>query len=257
MNTLENVCILADRCKKAGTDACNITCYPHVLTHGVGEMGGFIGSTGIPQKYRNSFLKNLPTKEANLQAYQVAQAFGKDIISFINRGVGLFLYSVPNNENKLGTGTGKTLTATALGNEYMIARIIEHVSGKRQIENQPTLFVRVAELQNTYNKQFRGGFEEQEAAANKFNKMLKRMEEAELLILDDISLRNSTEAFTNVLYEVLDDRYINEKPIIFTSNFPVSKIGEVLNPQIQSRIEGMTEAIAFHGKDYRKNGVLG
>lgn len=257
MNTLENVCILADKCKKAGTSACNITCYPYVLTHGVGEMGGFIGATGIPQKYRNSFFKNLPIEKDNPQAYAVAKAFTADVVGFIDRGVGLFLYSVPNSENPLGTGTGKTTVATALGNEYMKARIIQHAKGERQIEAQPTLYIRVAQLQNTYNKQFRGTLEEQAEASSKFNKMLKGMEKAELLILDDISLRNSTEAFTNVLYEVLDERYINEKPIFFTSNFPIQKIGEVLNPQIQSRIEGMTEQIAFVGKDHRKGGILG
>lgn len=256
MNTVENVCILADRCKKAGTDKCNIVCYPYVLTHGVGELGGFMGATGIPKKYRNSFFKNLPIAKENPKAYAVAQAYTKNIIDFVNRGVGLFLFSVPNPENTLGTGTGKTQTATALGNEYLVARIIEHVSGKRQIEEQPTLFVRAAELQNMYNKQFRGSFEDTAEASEKFNKLVKRMEKAELLIIDDISLRSATEALTNILYEVLDDRYINEKPVIFTSNFPIQKIGEVLNPQIQSRIEGMTEQIAFVGQDFRKGGIL-
>lgn len=256
MNTLENVCVLAERCNKAGTEKCNIVCYPYVLAHGVGEMGGFMGTTGIPKKYKNSFFKNLPIEKDNPQAYAVAKAYTKNVIDFVNRGVGLYLYSVPNNENPLGTGTGKTATATALGNEYMVARIIEHVSGKRQIEEQPTLFVRVAELQNLYNKQFRGSFDDTAEASEKFNKLIKRMEKAELLILDDISLRSATDALTNVLYEVLDERYINEKPVIFTSNFPIQKIGETLNPQIQSRIEGMTEQIAFVGKDHRKGGIL-
>jgi DNA replication protein DnaC len=256
METLENVCVLADRCKKAGTPLCNITCYPYVLAHGVGEGGGFIGATGIPAKYKNSYLKNLPIKEANPQAYAVAQAYIKDVVGFVERGVGLFLYSVPNSENKLGTGTGKTKTATAIGNEYLKARIIQHSKGERMIEEQPTVYIRVAELQNTYNKQFRGSQDDTAEASTKFNTLMKRMEKAELLILDDISLRNATESFTNVLYEILDERYINEKPIIFTSNFPIQKIGEVLNPQIQSRIEGMTEQIAFVGKDFRKGGIL-
>lgn len=257
MNTLENVCILSERCSKAGTDACNITCYPYVLTHGVGEMGGFIGTTGIPKKYRNSFFKNLPIAGDNPQAYAVAKAYTGKVLDFVQRGVGLFLYSVPNTENKLGTGTGKTMTATALGNEYLVARIIEHVTGNRIIEEQPLLFVRVAELQNTYNKQFRGTPEDTAEASHKFNRTMKRMGTAELLILDDISLRHATEALTNVLYEILDERYIKELPVIFTSNFPIQKIGEVLNPQIQSRIEGMTEQVAFVGSDHRKGGILG
>lgn len=256
METIEHKCILADKCKVAGKPGtCNITCYPYVLAHGT-DKGGFINATGIPVKYRTSFLKNLPIQEENPQAYAVTQAYINDVISFVNKGVGLFLYSVPNPQNKLGTGTGKTTVATAIGNEYLKARIIQHSKGENLIEHQPTVYIRVAEFQNTYNKQFRGGFDEQHEASDKVNKMMKRMEKAELLILDDISLRNSTETFTNVLYEILDERYINEKPVIFTSNFPIEKIGETLNPQIQSRIEGMTEQIAFKGKDYRKGGIL-
>jgi DNA replication protein DnaC len=256
METLVNKCLLADRCKKAGTEVCNITCYPYVLAHGVGEKGGFFGTSGIPPKYKNSFFKNLPFKDENPQAYAVAKAYISDVIGFVERGVGLFLYSVPNKENPLGTGTGKTTMATAIGNEYLKARIIEHASGKRLIEVQPTLFVRVAEFQNLYNKQFRGTVEEQEEISSKFSSLVERMKEAELLILDDISLRSSTEALTNVIYEIIDDRYISGKPIIFTSNYPVQKIGEILSPQVQSRIEGMTEQIAFVGKDFRKGGVM-
>jgi DNA replication protein DnaC len=256
METIEHKCILADKCKHAGKQGiCNITCYPYVVAHGT-EKGGFFSAANIPPKYKASFLHNLPIQSENPEAHAVAKAYVNDVLGFVERGVGLFLYSVPNAQNKLGTGTGKTTMATAIGNEYLKARIIQHVKGEKKITDQPTLFVRVAEFQNTYNKQFRGGFEEQENAASKFSRMVERMKKAELLILDDISLRSATEALTNIIYEILDERYISEKPVILTSNFPIEKIGEILNPQIQSRIEGMTEAIAFKGKDYRKGGIL-
>lgn len=256
MQTLENKCFLADRCSKAGTELCNITCYPYVLTHGT-DKGGFVSATGIPPKYRNSLLKNLPIKQDNPEAYAVAKAYIEDVLTFVNRGVGLFLYSVPNQLNKMGTGTGKTTVATAIGNSYLRERIIQQATGEEQIGFQPTVFIRMAEFQNTYNNQYKGTFEEKEKATTKFNRMVTRFKHAELLILDDISLRSATENFTNLLYELLDDRYINEKPVIFTSNFPLEKIGEILSPQIQSRIDGMTEQIAFKGADKRKGGILG
>lgn len=254
MNTNENICTFAGIGKHP--ESCDGTCYPNVLAHGLSGTGGFVASSKIPKKYKNSYLVDLPIKKDNPQAYAVINAYVKDILQYVEKGVGLFFYSVPNKDNPRGTGTGKTHSASVIGNEFMKARIIQHTMGKKQIEQQPSLYVRVAEMQNTYNKQFRGGFDDQQEASEKFNKLLKRMEKAELLILDDISLRSSTEALTNILYEVLDERYINEKPVIFTSNYPIEKIGEILNPQVQSRIEGSTEQIAFNGKDHRLGGIL-
>lgn len=237
-------------------NGCNGDCYPSVLAYGINGNAGFYGTSRVPRKYRTAFFSGLPIQQDNPEAYAVAKAYTGDVLGFVDRGVGLYLYSVPNAVNRMGTGTGKTQTAISLGNEYTKARIVQHSKGEGQIEKQPTLFIRMAEFQNTYNKQFRGGFDDQQKASETFNKMCSQMEDAELLILDDISLRSSTEAMTNILYEIIDERDINEKPVIFTSNYPIDKIGEILSLQIQSRIEGMTEQIAFSGKDYRKGGIL-
>lgn len=254
MNTNVNKCIFSGIGNHSKD--CDGSCYPSILANGLSGSGGFLNTSNVPKKYKHDFFIDLPIEKHNPMAYKVAKAYIEKFDEFIPLGAGLFFYSVPNSENKLGTGTGKTHTATVIANEYIKKRIVQHLKGENRITVQPALFIRVAEFQNTYNKQFRGGFEEQEKATNKLNKMMKQMEQAELLILDDISLRSSTEAMTNLLYEILDERYINEKPVIFTSNFPIQKIGEILNPQVQSRIEGMTEQIAFNGKDFRKGGVL-
>ncbi|CDQ21718.1 ATP-binding protein [Halobacillus karajensis] len=257
MSTNEHICLLGDKCEYAGVKLPDDSlCYTHTLAHGIQGDGGFYGASGIPKKYRNSFFENLPIKADNPQAYKVAEAYISNVLDYVEKGVGLFFYSVPNKDNPRGTGTGKTTTATAIGNEYIKQRIIQKVTGQKDIKHQPTLFVRVSELQNTYNKQFRGSFEDQEKASTKFGRMLKKMENAELLILDDISLRSSTEPFTNILYEMVDKRDIEEKPIIYTSNFPVDKLPETLDHQTTSRVEGTTEQIAFKGTDHRKGGIL-
>jgi DNA replication protein DnaC len=253
MNTLENVCVLADKCKKAGTEVCNITCYPYVLTHGIEGDGGFWKATNVPTKYRDRFLKNLNLIEKqNPQAYSIAKMFIQNILEYVSEGIGLFLYSIPNPENKQGTGTGKTTVATTIINEYTIARIIEHVTGKRKIEVQPALFVRVSEFQNVYNAQFRGSEDMREQASKKYYQLKALMIKTELLCLDDIALRTSTEGLTNELYEILDERSIEGRSTIFTSNLPLEKVGELLSEQIASRIAGMTELVGFVGKDNRK-----
>lgn len=254
MTTLENQCVLASHCKKAGQDShCNILCYPYVLMHGSSGKGGFWTSTNVPKKYRTLRVNDLKMLEGeNPEAYNVAKIYASNILEYVNQGVGLFLYSIPNTMNKMGTGTGKTTVATTLVNEYTIARVKLHASGKKRIEVQPALFVRASEFQNTYNAQFRGTEEQRLSASEKYYEFKKLMMQVELLVIDDISLRNSTEALTNELYEILDERNIEALSTVFTSNQPLEKVGEMLSEQIASRIAGMSELVGFYGKDNRK-----
>lgn len=254
MNTLENSCVLASTCKRAGeVGYCNLLCYPYILAHGSNGKGGIWNSTRIPNKYRVLRKKDLGMlQQENPQALVIANTYIDRLVEFVNNGVGLYLYSIPNALNKNGTGTGKTTVATTIGNEYAIARIKEHATGKAPIENLPVLFLRVSEFQNLYNSQFRGTEEHREEASHKYYEFKKTMQECELLIMDDISLRNATEALTNEMYEILDTRSIEQRSVIFTSNVPVEKVGEMLSEQIASRIMGMTELVGFLGKDNRK-----
>ena len=82
------------------------------------------------------------------------------------------------------------------------------------------------------------------------------MLQAELLVIDDIGLRNSTENFANELYEVIDERANDELATIYTSNYPIDSLGEILSHQIASRIEGSSIELEFEGKDNRKGGLL-
>ncbi|PEM08515.1 ATP-binding protein [Bacillus wiedmannii] len=253
MKTLEKHCVLASRCAIAGTERCNITCFPFVLTHGVKGTGGFWKTTNVPGKYKDRFITNFSLIESqNPTAYKVVFGYLENISAFVAEGMGLFLYAIPNQSNKMGTGNGKTTAATTIINEFLIARIIEHVKGERPITVNPALFTRLSEFQVTYNSQFKGTQEMKEQAAAKYETMKRLMKESELLCIDDIGLRGSTEAFTNELYEILDERSIEGRCTIFTSNQPIERIGEILSEQIASRIHGMTNAVPFIGKDNRR-----
>jgi DNA replication protein DnaC len=253
MSTLENTCKLASRCKKAGSEVCNVTCFPYVVTHGSSGKGGIWKSTNVPGKYRSRFLSNLNLiQEQNPQAYQMVNMFTSNVIEYVQEGVGLFLYSIPNSDNKMGTGTGKTTVATTIINEYVLARIVEHSKGIRKIDVLPAYFLRASEFQNTHKAKYSGSDAARAEATEKFNDLKKLMMETELLAIDDISLRNSTESFTDEMYEILDERSIEGRCTILTSNLPLPKVGEMLSEQIASRIAGMTEQIGFIGKDNRR-----
>lgn len=253
MDTLENVCILAKGCKAAGTSNCNVVCYPYVIAHGSSGKGGFWNSTNVPKKYKNRTAANLDLiKSQNPEAYEVVKMYVDNVDSYVNEGVGLFLYSIPTADNRMGTGTGKTTAATTIINEYVIERIKQQAKGQKRIEVTPAYFVRASEFQNIYNAQFRGTDSQRMEASESYYNLKRLMIETELLVIDDISLRQATEALANEIYEILDERSIEGLATILTSNQPLERLGEMLTPQIESRIAGMTELVGFTGKDNRK-----
>lgn len=252
--TNEHRCIFADVCKYAGRESyCHDYCFPFRKAHGESGDGGLVGLSQIPKKYRACRVSNLPIKGENPETYEAVVSICENIEVFIDGGVGLYLYSTPNKLNPKGTGTGKTTSACTIGNTYLAHRIQQHIKGIREIKGAtPVLFVKMSQLQNKYNSQFRGTKEMQEQSSKEFYKLKKTMIETDLLIVDDIGLRGSTEAFTNEFYEVIDDRATDEKACIFTSNIPLDEIGGVLSEQIESRIYGSTEQLDFRGRDYRR-----
>ncbi|WP_324658910.1 ATP-binding protein [Bacillus cereus] len=257
LETKDSVCKLAPYCKKAGKQGyCNALCSPFLLLHGEGE-GGLWKATNVPPKYKSSFFSNLPIQADNPVPYSMVKRYTGNILENVQNGVGLFFYSIPNGENRLGTGTGKTTTAVAILHEYLLARIKEQSRGGRVIETNPALFYKASEFQTLYNSQFRGTFEMQEKASLRYYKVKALLMKAEMLVLDDIGIRQKiTDAFENELTEIIDARDSKMLMTIYTSNLPLEKLGDTLGDRIASRIEGMTEQVAFKGKDHRKGGVL-
>lgn len=252
-----NSCKFNRTCKKKDSTECNSNCYPYVLLHGKGGAGGFYGATGVPKRYRNNLIGTLPIKEENKAVYEAVVRYVANIGTNVEeRGLGLFLYSKHSPTNPLGTGNGKTTTATTILNEYVIYATKKHLSGGTELKSNPALYVRVAEFQNKYNAQFRGGFDLQQESSEYFYKYKKRMKQVPLLVLDDIAVRDTTEAFKNELYEIIDYRATESLATIYTSNFPVDKLTTFLGERIVSRIDGMCYGMAFTGADHRKGDLF-
>jgi len=96
-----------------------------------------------------------------------------------------------------------------------------------------------------------------EKADARYYKVKELLMKAELVVLDDIGIRQKiTDSFENELTEIIDARDSKMLATIFTSNLPLDKLADTVGDRIASRISGMTEQIAFKGKDNRKGGIL-
>lgn len=257
MEKMNHICKLASSCKKAGTDACNVLCSPFILLHGLEGHTGLWRARNVPKKYENSFLSNLPIQQDNPLPFSIIRRYVGSVIDNVRNGTGLFLYSIPNAENRLGTGTGKTTSAIAVANEYLLARTLEHSKGGEPIVNNPVLYYKASEFQNLYNAQFKGTPDMKDAATRKYERVKKLMMKVELLVFDDIGIRQKiTDNFENELTEIIDGRDSDQLATIYTSNLPIDKLADTLGDRITSRIDGMTVSVAFKGKDHRKGGLL-
>lgn len=254
MKQAHEICKLASQCKMVGVRPfCSFTCSPFLLLHGVSGTSGLWRASNVPMKYCGSLGDTLPIEGDNPLAYAFVMAYIANVLENVQKGTGLFFYSIPNAENKFGTGTGKTTAATAIINEYLLARVKEDSRGTRKITHNPVLFYKASELQNLYNAQFRGTAEMQDEASRKYYKIKKMLMSVELVCLDDIGIRTKiTDAFENEITEIIDGRDSKMLATIYTSNLPIDKLAETMGERIASRIAGMTKQVAFKGKDHRK-----
>ena len=55
-----------------------------------------------------------------------------------------------------------------------------------------------------------------------------------------------------MLYNLIDSRYVEERPTIITSNISIDKFKEVAHGRISSRIQEMCKIIYFDLPDYRE-----
>lgn len=256
---------LSNDCSYDQTErTCDYTCFACTFMHGLptNGHGGLWNTTGVPKRYKGTRLSNLPIKDGNPKAYGVVERYINNILSNVQeKNIGLYLYSNPTDDNPMGTGTGKTTTATTILNHYIIERAKTYFTGKQDMKDNPALFVKGTELQNTFNGQFRGTFDQKEKASTRYYRLKDSLKRTELVVIDDIATRGSriSEAWEEELYEIIDYRstMIDNGATIFTSNVSDKELSKLVGDRIASRVGGMAINIAFTGKDKRKDALLG
>lgn len=239
-------------CKKRGTESCYQNCYPFVLMHSYTGDKGYWGINNVPFRYKDLTAEVLNDLEIPKEyKFQFRKMFTKigDIVD--NQHVGLYLFSK-------SSGTGKTTMAVALMHEYLIYRVekffkdlqnTKSYDKRPTMDNSPVFFMSSAEFQNIYSGQFRDNDGE---LSERYKVIKERMKQTNLLVIDDIAIRNVTEAFNNELFEVIDYRTSQGKPMIITSNVTLDELERTLGQRIASRVKGSCVPIGMVGSDKRK-----
>ena len=96
-------------------------------------------------------------------------------------------------------------------------------------------------------------FRLKEEFKNNESGLQREVQEADLLVLDEIGIEKSTPWTVSVIAEILNARYNGNNPTIITANLGLGKsLDERITKRIASRLYEMCEVVTVTGKDWRK-----
>lgn len=143
---------------------------------------------------------------------------------------------------QFGEKTGNLLFigGTGLGKTYLAACIAREVAGSGwsvKYENACELFTKLERARFSPTEEIR--------------REVQRIEEADLLIIDDLGTEMPGQFVTAALYSLLNGRLLKKKPMVITTNLNVEEAGKRYSPQIASRLYGEFSRLTFVGSDIR------
>ena len=80
---------------------------------------------------------------------------------------------------------------------------------------------------------------------------MKRLNEADLLIIDDLGTELPGNFVTASLYTLVNDRLLAGKPMVVSTNLTVGELSQRYSPQVSSRLQGSFQLLPFVGQDIR------
>ena len=185
----------------------------------------------IPEAFKdlsvNSFDTSLyKTEQGKYEAINAKKLCGNYIKEFEQmrvQGKGLYLFS----EIK---GSGKTRMAVSIANALI---------NYKEVSVKFTTALRVLEeIKNTFGDK-----------ENTESKLLQELSRVDVIIFDDIGTENSTNWVNEKFYSILNERLVNNKITIFTSNCKMEDLK--LDDRIKSRIQKMAMPVKFPNESIR------
>lgn len=161
------------------------------------------------------------------KSYIIAKNYVKEYEQMKKENIGLLFCGT--------VGSGKTYLACCIANalieEYMIR-------------------VKIRNFAQIINDLQKSGFDLDK------NEYIEALTNVSVLILDDLGIERDTSYAKEQVYNIVNSRYLKQKPTIFTTNLPYEKIQNsddgVEYKRIYSRIIEMCIPVKVMGEDFRK-----
>lgn len=155
----------------------------------------------------------------------------------LSRGIGIYLYGEK--------GRGKTHLTACMANQLIT-------------QLHSVLFTNFSEISQAIRNTF--GNRRIEAGVGKTEQeLMNKLSEVEFLFIDDFGTEKVAKGNEDLwlqgkVYDIINSRYVNNKPTIFTSNYSLRELVENrgVADKTVDRIMEMTEIIKLEGVSYRK-----
>jgi DNA replication protein DnaC len=248
--THANNCILASRCTLANGPNCNKSCGHFIAMMGYSGTGGRVANAGTPSDYRLLTLNSSPVRESQTKIYatldKFVATFGRQFEDGGARIKSLYLFSE-------SPGTGKTTTAIAVLNEWMIAHYLGSLKRGVQAQQTPAYFLDVNEWQTLFNEFNRSNIprEVAEPASREYYRRMHLAKTAPFTVCDDLGVRDASTAFRGDLHSVINARTTNALPTIYTSNLPIEEMAQVFDHRLYDRVRDQCAILHFSGNSFR------
>lgn len=95
-------------------------------------------------------------------------------------------------------------------------------------------------------------FDELRPGADGVRRRIVDLQRAKLLILDDVGAEKPSEWTVEKLYEIVDERYAQTRPLIVTSNVPPAQLTPHVGARVASRFAEICDVVALTGPDLRR-----
>lgn len=125
-------------------------------------------------------------------------------------------------------GTGKTHLGVAVARSHDRG---EYTTLMRMIRN-----IREAYQDKSYSEQYR----------------IDQWATKPLLVIDEVGVQHATNAEQLLIYEVINDRYIQDLPTVLISNETVDGMTEILGERVMDRLAENGRVVAFTWDSYRR-----
>ena len=182
-----------------------------------------IKESGLDKRKRESTFKNFNWSNAPKQ-YNVCKEFADNWKESFTRGKSIFMIG--------NIGGGKTHLACAIANQV----IQEHYANVCYITFS-RMAITMRDAQNTHQI---------------IAETMQRFTKCELLIVDEIGIKDASDYEFSLINEIIDCRYGEMLPTILITNMNWQQAGKKIGERIISRLTETGKSLRFNNEDYRK-----